>query len=300
MITLALSTVLCCAAQAVDVAARLELAPGATAATGQPLEWTVTVSGLDSDGAVLAAPPDFGPEWVVLGGPTPVVNSDLALASRPGLELRWQLMGLAAGELETPEVRFQIGDQDPFGVAPVSIELAGALGGAEDAPRPLAGFRDVEDAAGGDADLALVAVALLMLAACLPLVSRARRGRAGATAPVDREANLLERIEALDPAADPAAVMGALGPLLRRAVDDARSDDQRSLTDSEWAASLEGSPGVTPERSASLSALIEELGRVRYGGVRPSSFAAREAVTQALDHIRALSGASQAQAGGGA
>ena len=99
MITLALSTVLCCAAQAVEVAARLELAPGATAATGQPLEWTVTVSGLDSDSAVLAAPPDFGPEWVVLGGPTPVVNSDLALASRPGLELRWALM--AAKHLKT-------------------------------------------------------------------------------------------------------------------------------------------------------------------------------------------------------
>ncbi len=300
MIFLVLSTALCCATQAAQGSARLELAPGATAATGQPLEWTVTVVGPDSDEAVLAGPPEFGPEWVVLDGPTPLVNSDLAAASRPGLELRWELMGLEAGELETPEVRFQIGDQEPFGVAPVSIELAGALGAAEDAPRPLAGFRDVEEAEGGDADLALAAVALLMLAACFPLVARFRRGRGVAAAPVDQEADLLEQIEAMDPAAAPAAVMGALGPLLRRAVDEARRDDQGSLTDSEWVESLEGVAGVTPERSAALSRLVGELGRVRYGGARPSSFAAREAVAEALEHIRALGGASEAQAGGGA
>jgi len=298
MITLVLSTVLCGFAQALEVSTRLEPAPGASAATGQPLEWTVSLSGRDSRDAVLAGPPDLGPEWVILGGPTPVVDSDLAAASRPGLVLRWQLMGLEAGELETPEVRFQIGDEEPIAAAPARIELTGALSEAEDAPRPLVGFRDVEEPEGGDADLVLVAAALLLLAAGFPLAARVRRGRSVAEAPVDREPRLIERIEALDPGADPAAAMGALGPLLRRAVDEARGEDLASLTDGEWAASLEGAPGVSPEQSAELTALIEELGRVRFGGAQPSSFAAREAVGQAVDHIRALGGAGSEKAGG--
>ncbi len=297
MITLALTTILCGALQGVETSSRLEPAPGRTAATGEPLHWTVTLSGRDSSAAALEEAVEFGPQWAVLEGPTPVVDSSVPLAARPGLELRWTLMGLEAGEVATPAARFRIGEGAPVEVEPARIELAGALGEAEDAARPLVGFRQVDESALGDANLALLAVAALILAAFLPLIRRARRGAAAAV-PAASAPDLLDRIRALDPAGDPAGAMGALGPLLRRAVDEARGESRRSLTDGEWVSSLEGAPGISPQQGAALAALMDELSLVRYGGTQPSSFAAREAVDRAAAQVRELRG-SATQTGGG-
>lgn len=288
MITLALTTLLCCAAQGAEVSSRLEPAPGRSAATGEPLHWTVTVTGRDSGAAALDGSVEFGPEWAVLEGPTPVVDSTVPASARPGLELRWTLMGLEAGEVATPVARVRIGEEEPVDLEPARIELAGALGDEEEMARPLVGFREVEEEDVGDANLVLLAAAALVLAAFLPLIRRAGRRTAGAVPTPDRAPDLLERIAALDPAGDPAVAMGALAPLLRRAVDEVRGEDRGSLTDSEWAASLEGAPGVKPEQSAALASLMEELSVVRYGGAQPSSFAAREAVDRAAAQVHDL------------
>ena len=297
MIALLLTFALAPAVQGVEAAATLEPRAGATAATGQPLLWTVTLTGREASAAVVDGAPDFGPEWAVLDGPTAVVDSALPAASRAGLQLRWTLMGLASGELETPALQFSLEGEESLSVAPVRIELAGALLDAEDAPRPLAGFRDVDDADVGDAHLALLAGAALLLTACLPWWLRGRR-RAVSAITECVEPDLLEEILALDPAVGPAGTMGSLGPLLRRAVDEARGADLRSLTDGEWAESLAGAPGISPEERADLSALIGELSLARFGGAEPSSFAARAAVERAVAHVRALRNGAAAIEGG--
>ena len=194
MITLALTTLLCCAAQGAEVSSRLEPAPGKSAATGEPLHWTVTVSGRDSGAAALDGSVEFGPEWAVLEGPTPVVDSTVAASARPGLELRWTLMGLEAGEVATPVARIRIGEEELVDLEPARIELAGALGDEEDMARPLVGFREVEEEDVGDANLVLLAAAALVLAAFLPLIRRAGRRTAGAEPTPDRAPDLLERI----------------------------------------------------------------------------------------------------------
>lgn len=287
MTALFLIAILTASMQGVDASSSLEPGPGSTAATGQRLIWTVTLSGRDADAAVLDGDPAFGPEWAVLDGPTPVVDSRLPASARPGLELRWTLMGLEGGELETPALRFTLGDGEPLGAPPARIELAGALSESEDAPRPLAGFREPDEPDVGDANLALLVAAVLLVVACLPLLFRSRRG-GGAQEPAAAEPDLLEQITGLDPSGQPAGAMGALGPLLRRAVDEARGADHGSLTDGEWVASLEGARGVTPERGAELAALLDQLSLVRFGGLEPSSFSAREAVDRAEAHVRAL------------
>jgi hypothetical protein len=288
MITLALTTSLCGVAQDAEVSSRLEPVPGRSAATGEPLVWTVTVSGPDSGAAALDGAVEFGPEWAVLEGPTPVVDSTVPASARPGLELRWTLMGLEAGEVATPVARIRIGEEEPVELEPARIELSGALGDGEDSARPLVGFREVEEENVGDANLVLLGAAALVLAVLLPFIRRAGRRTAGAMPVPDRAPDLLERIAALDPAGEPAVAMGALGPLLRRAVDEVRGEDRGSLTDSEWAASLDGAPGVEPEQSAALASLMEELSLVRYGGAQPSSFAAREAIERATAQVRDL------------
>ena len=288
---LALALALGAAPQTVDASATLTPAPGAPAATGQPLHWVVTLRGADAVGAVLDGEVSPVPEWAVLEGPVPVVDSRVPAAERPALQLRWTLMGLSSGELSTPALSFRTGEEGAIEVAAASITLEGALSAEEDAPRPLRGFREVEEGAAGDADLALVLLALLGAAGlAVPIArARARRPRTDAAAPGPSAA---ARVDALDAAADPAGTMAQLAPLVRRAVDEARGGDpggaRGALTDLEWAADLERDATLDPGRRAALAELVREASTVRFSGVAPSTFAAREAKGRAAEHLAAL------------
>lgn len=277
---------LAAAPQSLEATSTLAPAPGAEAATGAPLHWTVTLRGADAASATVEGALRPGPEWAVLEGPVPVVDADVPAAERPGLQLRWTLMGLEAGELRAPSISFDVGGEEPLAVEPASVTLTGALGADEDAPRALRGFRAVEEEPAGDADLALLLGAALAVAALGALaLTRRRRPQALAEAP---PVDLLARIDGLDAAARPAETMGQLAPLLRRAVDEARGEERGALTDGEWAAALESDGQLDEARRTDLGALVRELSVARFGGARPSSFAAREAQERASGHVRAL------------
>jgi hypothetical protein len=279
---------LAAAPQSLEATSTLAPAPGAEAATGAPLHWTVTLRGADAASATVEGALRPGPEWAVLEGPVPVVDADVPAAERPGLQLRWTLMGLEAGELRAPSISFDVGGEEPLAVEPASVTLTGALGADEDAPRALRGFRAVEEEPAGDADLALLlgaALAVAALGALALALTRRRRPQALAEAPT---VDLLARIDGLDAAARPAETMGELAPLLRRAVDEARGVHRGALTDGEWAAALESDAQLDEARRTDLGALVRELSVARFGGARPSSFAAREAQERASGHVRAL------------
>lgn len=279
---------LAAAPQSLEATSTLAPAPGAEAATGAPLHWTVTLRGADAASATVEGALRPGPEWAVLEGPVPVVDADVPAAERPGLQLRWTLMGLEAGELRAPSISFDVGGEEPLAVEPARVTLTGALGADEDAPRALRGFRAVEEEPAGDADLALLlgaALAVAALGALALALTRRRRPQALAEAPT---VDLLARIDGLDAAARPAETMGELAPLLRRAVDEARGVHRGALTDGEWAAALESDAQLDEARRTDLGALVRELSVARFGGARPSSFAAREAQERASGHVRAL------------
>lgn len=255
-----------------DVAARI----------GRPLHFTVTLRGKSAEDAKLASDAlDLGYAWSVVDGPRDVVDLSLTTASRGDRRLQWTIIALESGRAATPPVDFKLTGGDVVVVPAATIEVLPELAEGEDAPRPLRGFRAVEDRRIGDPRLVLAAMALLLVLPFLIVgfVRYRRRPRSGST--TTPEVTPREAIDALDAAGDPRGTMSALGPLVRRALDSTRGRDDASLTDAEWTAALQASEGLLEEDRRAATELVHELSAVRFGGGDPTSFAAKDAVERA-------------------
>ncbi len=255
---------------------------GAGAQIGRPLHFTITLAGKGAAGAKLASDAlELGYAWSVVDGPRDAVDLSLPAANRADVRLQWTIIALESGSAATPPVDFKLSGGEVVVVPAATIEILPELAEAEDAPRPLRGFRDVEDRRLGDPRLVLAAMALLLALPFLIIgfVRYRRRPRpGGATA---HEVTPQQAIDALDAAGDPRGTMSALGPLLRRALDGTRGCDDASLTDAEWTAALQASEGFLEEDRRAATELVHELSTVRFGGGDPTSFAAKDAVERA-------------------
>ena len=250
---------------------------------GAPLRLVVTLDGARAEGATLDEKAfALGYAWSVVDGPTATIDADTPVYARPAVQLEWTVLALEPGEAAIPPVPFTLADGSSFTVEPSAIEVLPALEEGEDAPRPMRGFRDVEDRRLGDPRLvvlAMLALVALPFAAFGILRYRRRPGAPGAVAPPPSPR---ARIEALDPSADPRAIMSELGPLVRAALDELRQGGDPSATDEQWAAGLAQDERVPEGVREDAAALVRELSVVRFGGSDPTSFAAKDAVERAL------------------
>lgn len=242
---------------------------------GEPVIWTVQVTGEGRPGASLTDEVAFGIEWAVVEGPRTIINGELDPGARPDLHLEWTLLPLEPGACSTPSATLTAGAGDPLPIPTATIEVLPSLGESEDAPRPLPSFREVEGGALGNPGRALVALGtLLFLPILLWGLLRLRRRGAPKPGAVADEPSALDQIAALDPDGDPGGAMTALVPIVRRSVDGAAGARRSHLTDSEWAEALRGDQSV-------LAAVVEECSLVRFGAHDPTIFAARDAVQRA-------------------
>ncbi|MEM9382716.1 MAG: hypothetical protein AAGB93_22370 [Planctomycetota bacterium] len=269
-------------ALASDDAATAEAFEPGPVLIGEPLRLVVTLDGRGAEGAALDEKAfDLGYAWSVVDGPAATIDASTPANERPAVRLAWTLLALEPGAVETPPIPFTLADGSSHAVAPAAIEVLPALEEGEDAPRPMRGYRDVEDRRLGDPRLVVLAL-LGLLALPLAALGIVRLRRRPAVAPAAPLPTPRERIEALDPAVDPRGAMSDLGPLVRAAVDAARGRDAGPATDEEWATSLLDDATVPEAARKDAAALVRELSVVRFGGSDPTSFAARDAVERAL------------------
>ena len=249
---------------------------------GQPLHFTITLKGNAAKGATLAEDDlELGYAWSVVDGPRDAVDASLPAVERAAVRLQWTLIALESGGATTPAVEFELVGGEALVAPPATIEVLPELGEGEDAPRPLLGFRDVEDRRLGDPRL-VVAAAIGLLALPLLIVGFVRfRKRPRTSASAGSGFTPRQAIEALDPAVDPRGAMSALGPLLRRALDETLGCDHSSLTDAEWVLGVEISDGLSEDDRRAAAQLLQELSAVRFGGGDPTSFAAKDALERA-------------------
>ncbi|MEM9800552.1 MAG: hypothetical protein AAGA20_09510 [Planctomycetota bacterium] len=283
-------------AACVDVEARASLGPrdgGADALVGEPLVWAIE---LDGAGAKAAKPPrsvDLDVGWSLVDGPRVRVDPSLPADERPDARFEWTVLALESGELATPEVTFTLPGGEEVVAPAATIAIPSALGEGEDAPRPLAGFREADDRRVGDPRVALAVLAALFVVPLAAVLIVRRRRRPARPAPERPAPTPREQIAALDAAADPAAAMSALGPLVRRAVDARRGVDLAARTDDEWATETESVDDLAGDAASAAADLVRELAVVRFSGIAPTTFAAREAVERAeslLDGLALLDG----------
>lgn len=250
-----------------------EAVPGATTARiGQPIELVVTVTG-----GVLgrAADPKAGhgaleaAGWVVLDGPR-----DVSPTSRA-----WTLMALDPGQRATPDLEVTLAGGAVLTAPATALEVAGELADGEDAPRPARGFRHVEDTLVlRPGTFGAVVASVLVAGVLLALALHRRRSAVTMEA---RPPTPLERLAALDVAANPGAAVAALGPLLRAAVDQRQGAARAALTDDEWRASVAAGGALPRELVQRLDVVVARSGEARFSGQAPSLLGARELVDEA-------------------
>ncbi len=254
-----------------------------TARIGQPVEWRIVSddvplarAGWEVPVAALEAA-----GWRLLDGPR-------HLDERTRV---YTLCALDPGACATPSLAVALADGAMAEAAAATLEVLGELAEGEDAPRPAKGFRSVPDravttprVAGGS----LVALGILGTGAAWFAARRRRlRDRASASAAPTGRTRLAALEQAYGAGAlDPAALIGALGPLVRALVDEERAPQGASraealaraaaLTDAEWVAAL---PATVPAAAAKI---VDEAARVRFSGAAPTPFAARQLLDDAL------------------
>ena len=214
------------------------------------------------------APPGLDDGWVVVEGPRPLDG---------GRAVEWTLLSLDAGDRTAPEVTVRLADGQELTAPSATVLVTGELAAGEDAPRPSAGFRQVEDTQRVEpGSLALGAIAILVVAVLAFLVAR-RRSRPQA-APSGPSAE--ERLQALArPEADAHESLAQLGGAARAVVDEAVGRDRRALSDEEWCAHVAEHDRLASDVLETLRRALEGSAELRFGGPRPSVLGAREHVS---------------------
>jgi len=259
-----------------------------TVAVGEPTVLTLAVRH-PSAVRVAIGELELDDSWVVFDEVGRATRPDPSSGGRALTTRSYELASLEPGERALPTVTLSWNEGDvrrQLDVEPATLIVTGVLGPDEDAPRPLVGFRDVEDVP--RAPLRPVALATLsgLVAAGLAVggvvLLRRRRRRTGSDE--TWEPSPLATLATLAPGSEPAPVHYALTRALRRAAA-ARADFEIAdgETDREWVARL---ADVDARLAADVEALLARCERVKYAAERPTELAVRET----LDEARALVG----------
>lgn len=258
-------------------------------AIGEPFTLALDVIA-GPDERVLLDPPAAEREGFGLGfavvEPRRVVRLDAGDGSgRVLTQARWRLFALEPGRhgLSTPGADvLRGGTARRVEAREATIEVEPSLAEGEDAPRPLAGFREPPPPtprrwrgllAGG--------AALLGLALVGGLGALALRGRGGAVAPAPPTP--AERLARLDPGDDAGRqeLHRELARCLREALDVAAGVDLAGCTDEEWVARQRELGRVPPASLERAAGLLAACGEVRYAGASATRFAAEERLAEA-------------------
>lgn len=269
------------------VQASFELDPPAVE-VGEPVALTLVVR---HPSAVRVQAGELEPDesWVLFDASGRATRPDPGAPGRALTTRTFRLASLEPGERELPSVTIAWDQGDvrrQVDVAPAVVSVASVLAPDESGPRPLKGFRDVEDVPRAPlrplAWAVLGSVGALALASLAFVVAKRRRG-APAEAPAEPSPTAV--LATLEPRAEPAAVAAVYSAMtreLRRAAS-ARADVEvpGGATDAEWVAEL---ARVDAELGRRVAAFLRRAEPVKYAAQRPTAFAVREA----LDEARAL------------
>ena len=259
---------------------------------GTELVWEVVVDDPERGGAG-----DFGVDldgdgetdgydiaWEMLEG-------DVSTGGRFDYVKAVRLLPLEGGTLSVPPFGVRFSDGEEVLVEPITVEVRSELVDGEDAPRPSPGFREVEEGAGlGDPRIALAALIALL---AVPLMAFAflRRGRGAPGGAPDRALSAAQRLAALDPALEPRTAAAAVGPLVRLAAERWVGASRPAATDQEWAAWLRGLEELNDAELRDEGArLVEEASELRFRGVAPTSFTAKDLHGRATALVQRLAG----------
>ncbi len=258
-------------------------------AIGEPFTLALDVLA-GPDERVLLDPPAAEPEGFGLGfavvEPRRVVRLDAGDGSgRVLTQARWRLFALEPGRLALTTPGADVlhgGSARRVEAREATIEVEPALAEGEDAPRPLAGFREPPPPAPRRwRGLLAGGAALLGLALVGGVGALALRGRGRALAPAPpTPAERLARLDADDDAARQ-DLHRELARCVREALDAAAGVRLAGCTDEEWAArqrELGRVPVPALERAAGL---LAACGEVRYAGASATRFAAEERLAEA-------------------
>ncbi len=263
---------------------------------GEPSTWTL-VLGRPRDVEVRAVNEDLELDdtWVLLAETRPVALPDPVDPDRVVVRRAWEVASLEPGLRELPAFEFEYVDEGVvrrIRVRGAELDVAGVLAQGEDAPRPLRGFRDVQDlpepVSPWPGVLGLGALAAALLAAGW----WRRRGRRPVEAPRADPLAWIAELERSPPESAEAvrAAHYELTRAVRARVDELRGAQRAARTDEEWlAAALDE---IAAERREDVRGLFDAAARVKYAGERPTPFAVRETIQRGRTVLEALSAAS--------
>jgi hypothetical protein len=273
------------------VRARLECEP-ASAAIGEPVEWTLTV---EHPASIAVKLPEKDPlpddSWVSLGDRR--VMHEAAAGGEERTRVRWRVMSLAAGSRALPEIEVDYdedGSAHTVRTAPQVLDVRGELAADEDAPRPMKGFRPPPPGAEGALHWPWIAALMIgVFAIAIWIFRRSRRKPAPilAATPLDRLAEL-EREIAAD-AENLRRVAFGVSTLLRGAIDDFLREPRPGLTDIDWIARIENDERVPLGVRKSTARLLGDFEPVKYALRVPTRFAVDEILRDARGALEALS-----------
>lgn len=264
---------------------------------GQPVRWTLTVEhepGTTPSLSEEALGQDLA--WVLLDGPTRTSQSPTM--GRLTTTFEWTSFCLEAGELAPAPLTVAFEGQEAVEVPVGTIVVQGELAADEDAPRPMAGFHDVDETR---AVVRPWHVGVLLLGGGVAAWWWVRRRRRSRIAPPPKAP--LERFHELvagEAAHEPGALRErafAISALLREAADCSTGEAHSGLTDEEWLADARARGSIDAGTLAQLEELFARLGAVKYGASVPSRFAMEELVEKSETAVRAL---ARVQIGGAA
>jgi hypothetical protein len=260
--------------------ARLTVHPSSVE-VGQELVIALEVGHAEGERAALEEGAlELDESWIVFASEAPLALPVPGQPGRARTRASWTVASLEPGEREIPAVRYRIGGEGHASPA-AQVSVASLLGEGEAQARPPKGFRPLA----GEARSPFLwipwvcAAVALAAAAALAVRARRRRGRVVSAPP-----GPLERLAELEarPLDDPLEVREAHFELTRavREALDRRSGRERSgLTDAEWLGEVRGT--LAREQALELEALLASCAAVKYGGERPTHWAAREALQRA-------------------
>ena len=263
-----------------DGAARLTVQPGAVE-VGEAIVVALEVE--HAEGARAALEEDalaLDESWIVFASEAPLALPVHGQPGRARTRASWTVASLEPGEREIPAVRYRLGAGEHVSPA-AQVSVTSLLGEGEAQARPPKGFRPLA----GEARARWVwipwACAAAVLAAAVVLAVRARRrkGRlvAAPPGPLERLAELEAR-----PLEDPLEVREAhfeLTRAVREALDRRSGRECSGLTDAEWLDEVRAT--LASEQARELESLLASCAAVKYGGERPTHWAAREALQRA-------------------
>lgn len=261
-------------------------------AIGEPFTLTVDIVHSAQQRVLLDRPSSgsdvqLGDRWIMLEDRKVL---SLPLRDQPGMKLTqvsWRLFGLEPGDYGLPSIGADCvasGAVQRLDAVGATLAVRTELVEGEDEARALEGFRSEYPVVTDRVSLLLRWVGIVALACVLLLVAFLLKRRA-AKPPVKAQAGPLERLAAIDPAAEQQAqeAFYLLSRVVRESIDEQAGARLDGLTDEEWIEHRRGQNGVASERIERAAKLLQSCEKVKYGAESPTRWAVEEALTEAKE-----------------